>query len=117
MHDLALQHRLRYCKAEDGTYIIPGRRGHIGEWGDGRLYWALVCDYQRAQPTGRLKEMARHDPMLQLELEGDEEAIFLFDPVDLPYVARRWCRARYRREARPCDPENLRSVNLEARLG
>ncbi len=117
MRELAIKHRLRYCKAEDGTYVVPGRRGFICSWGDGRLAWVLTYNYHVVQPTARLKEMAKGDPLLQLTLEGDEEAVFLFDPVDLPYVARRWCRSKFRRKARPCDLENLRSVRSEARLG
>lgn len=107
MRELAKRHRLKYRRAEDGLVIIPGKRGHIGEWGDGRLYWALTFDYAKGPPTARLKEMAKRDPRLKLDVEGDEEAIFTFGPQDLPHAARRWCQARFRRQARPADLANL----------
>ncbi len=110
MRDMALQHRLRYRKDEDATYIVPGKRGHIGEWGDGRLYWVLVYDYEAENPTARRKEMAKQDPLLHLRAEADEEAVFLFSPADLPLVARRWCQARFRRRATALDLKNLRAA-------
>lgn len=95
MRELVQRHGLKYCRAEDGTYIVPGKRGHVGEWGDGRLYWALVLGYRRGKPTAHLKERAERNPKLTLLVEGDEEAIFLFDTGDLGWVADRWCVARH----------------------
>ena len=107
LRDQAERHRLKHTRAADGEVILLGNRGHIGEWGDGRLYWCLTYDYERVTPTARYKLLAMSDPRLHLESEGDEEAVFTFSPDDLVLVARRWCRSKFRRKATASDLENL----------
>ena len=92
--EMARLQRLRHRRARDGETIIPGRRGFIYRHSPDRLGWALVYTNGNGSPTAHLKEAAKKDPKIQLYLEGDEEAIFLFDTEDLGWVARRWCHAR-----------------------
>ena len=112
MRELAQRHRLKCRRAEDGEVVIPGKRGFIYRHSEDLLGWALVYDYRSEQPSSRWKEMAKQDPLLHLEVEGDEEAIFLFNPDDLPSVARQWCKARFRRRARQADLVNLSKTKL-----
>lgn len=112
LRDLAQKHRLRWHRAEDDLIVIPGKRGHIGDWGDGQLYWALALGYRRGRPTAHLKEAAKRDPRLMLYVEGDEEAIFLFDTGDLGWVADRWCVARHLPGPRALSDEQRRKLAL-----
>ena len=109
LRELAESHRLCHQKAPDGGTIVPGKRGFIYRYGPGRLGWALV--FENGGGTSRLKKMAKKDPALQLHIEGDIEAIFLFDEADLPHVARRWCKAKRRRQSRPSDLANLQKAH------
>ncbi|MCZ6691112.1 MAG: hypothetical protein O7H41_16110 [Planctomycetota bacterium] len=108
LRELAERHRLRHQKAPDGGTIVPGKRGFIYRHGPGRLGWALV--YDNGSGTARWKEKAKRDPALSLQLEAECEALFTFAPEDLPYVARRWCQAKRRRQARPSDLANLQKA-------
>jgi hypothetical protein len=100
--------------------VIEGKRGRVVEWFNGRFTWLLLFERAVFGPDGRrlsagddrppgttfgpwprisaaLKNRARLDPLLRLEDECDEEAIFSFAPGALAHVARRWCRCRFRR--------------------
>jgi hypothetical protein len=99
--EIARAHRLRHGRLEDGEVVIPGKRGFV--YLDGhRLRWCLI----REEPFdgfrgATLKNRALRDPMFEVLLEGDEEAVFAFDEEHLDEVAARWCRCRRRRVLAP----------------
>ncbi len=93
LRELAQRHRLRYRRAEGGKVIIPGKRGHIGEWGDGKLYWVLWYS-ANTSPKAHPKDRALQDPRLTVHIEGDQELVAYFDAGDLWGIATEFCAAR-----------------------
>lgn len=83
-------------RAEDGEWIAPGKRGLIAAHDGVLLAWALIYPGDKT-PGAAYKNAAKRDPLLALETEGDDEAVFLFRPEDLAHVARRWCKCRFRK--------------------
>lgn len=122
---------IRCVRAADGELLAPGRRGYVTAH-DGRLLsWSLIHERPAYGPDGRLltiavgrppstrygpwpkvssrtKDAAKEDRCLQLRVECDCEAEFLFEPAHLAHVARRWCRCRFRRRLSPDAVERLR---------
>ncbi len=115
---------LRVRRYPEDELVIEGKRGRIVEWSDGRFAWLLLFERPVFGPDGKrlsagderppgatygawpktssaLKHRAKRDPLLRLEDEGDEEAIFSFAPEALGHVARQWCRCRFRKRYSP----------------
>jgi hypothetical protein len=82
------ENRLRREKDDDGLWIIPCRFGKIGSWSRTRLYWCLTYSYKGRPPSAKRKLDAIRAGLTP-EIEGDEEALFVFDPAgSWPLVAK-----------------------------
>ena len=111
MRELARKYRLKVQRQPDGTLVVPGKRGFLYRHAPDRLGWALVYRNGNGRPTAHLKQAAKKDPKLDLHVEGDEEAIFLFEKGDLVHVAKRWAQCRFRRRVSPGERGRLRALS------
>jgi len=80
----AEKHRLQYKRGTDRTYIIPGKLGHIFDYGNGNFGVILLGDSDDSKLDNTLRARMRKAEREGLEpfVVGDFEGVFLFDPAD-----------------------------------
>lgn len=81
LSDFAAAHRLRVKRAVDGTDIIPGKYGHVYEYGEGQLGVLILPLPPQRKYWGRAKAklLAAGFTVRQ---SGDGEGAATFDPAD-----------------------------------
>ena len=73
--------RVPFVRDECGELIIPGRYGHIYAYSDTQLGWCLMNARTASRKNAVIRRYVRTGRAV-LHVEGDAEAIFLFDPKD-----------------------------------
>jgi len=102
--------RLRTGRDECGETIIPGKRGHIFDYGDGERFGLLyMSDQPRLWAYAKKKLVA---PKFKLRQDGDTEGIATFNPLDPEAVrlALKIAGIKTRRIASPAQLQALRKA-------
>jgi hypothetical protein len=114
LRTFAEKHRLRVRRDEDNCQIIPGKDGHIWDYGDG-LFGVTLLELTPMKWGYRRNACLRAG--MELHQDGDSEGTCLFDPTDSEQVrvALKVAQVKRKRRVSPEQLERLREMAAHRR--
>ena len=115
LRSFAEDNRLRVRRGEDNSQLIPGKVGHVWDYGDG-LFGVTLLDL--TPKKWGFRRNACLAVGMRLQQDGHDEGTLLFDPVDEEQVkmALKVAKLKRKRQVSPESLERLRAMSARIQI-